>query len=455
LGNLLGYTFFKQICVDMYYGSYSLPTYVTIWNAEAFLLTTVIPFLLMLLITAVILWYQLTLPPLKFLRRDLSHRRSQRALPLSGHLPFFFRFHLRVLLQNMSSYLLLWIGILFANLLLMFGLIFPSILSHYQEELEQNMLCNYQYILQVPLNAMQEDKKLQSLLYMMRFQQEVETSQENAEKFTAYSLKTIETTYPSEEVLLYGIQPDSLYLPLSFSGDGVYISSAYADKFGLLPGDTITLKEAYEDHFYDFSIEGIYNYTGALAIFLPQEQLNDLFDLGDSYFSGYFSQEPITDIDEKYIGSVIDLEALTKISRQLDVSMGSMMYLVDGFSILMFLVLIYLLSRTIIEKNARSISMVKILGYRDSEICRLYILSTSVVVIIFLLLSLPIEYRIMKYIFRVVMLTSISGWIPFYMDSGLYVQMFSLGLSAYCLVLLPEYRKIRRIPMDEILKYTE
>ena len=38
-----GYTVFKDICAGMYYGSYSLPTYQTRWNANAFLLTTVIP----------------------------------------------------------------------------------------------------------------------------------------------------------------------------------------------------------------------------------------------------------------------------------------------------------------------------------------------------------------------------------------------------------------------------
>ena len=27
----------------MYYGSYSLPTYVTIWNADAFWMTTLVP----------------------------------------------------------------------------------------------------------------------------------------------------------------------------------------------------------------------------------------------------------------------------------------------------------------------------------------------------------------------------------------------------------------------------
>ena len=49
------------------------------------------------------------------------------------------------------------------------------------------------------------------------------------------------------------------------------------------------------------------------------------------------------------------------------------MYLVDGFAIVMFVVLIYLLSKIVIEKNAQSISMVKILGYTNREISRLYL----------------------------------------------------------------------------------
>ena len=63
-----------------------------------------------------------------------------------------------------------------------------------------------------------------------------------------------------------------------------------------------------------------------------------------------------------YIGSVIDLDALTKISRQLDVSMGSMMGMVNGFAVVIFMILIYLLSKIIIEKNAQSISMTKDTG---------------------------------------------------------------------------------------------
>ena len=66
------------------------------------------------------------------------------------------------------------------------------------------MLCSYQYILQVPLDAMNEDRKLESLFSMMLFQREVETDNEDAEKFSAYSLKTVDGKYKSEEILLYG-----------------------------------------------------------------------------------------------------------------------------------------------------------------------------------------------------------------------------------------------------------
>ena len=47
VGNILGYTVFKNIVVSMYYNSYSLPTYYTIWNPDAFIKTTLVPVILM------------------------------------------------------------------------------------------------------------------------------------------------------------------------------------------------------------------------------------------------------------------------------------------------------------------------------------------------------------------------------------------------------------------------
>lgn len=55
VGNILGYTVFKNIVVSMYYNSYSLPTYYTIWNPDAFFKTTVVPVILMLVVNLIVI----------------------------------------------------------------------------------------------------------------------------------------------------------------------------------------------------------------------------------------------------------------------------------------------------------------------------------------------------------------------------------------------------------------
>ncbi len=480
IGNILGYTVLKDVCADMYYGSYSLPTYVTVWNGEAFGLTTLVPVVIMLVVNYGVLRHKLKLSPLKFLRRDLSGRKQKRAIYLSPKMKIFSRFRLRVIFQNMSNYMVLFIGILFANLLLMFGLLLPSALSHYQVEIQNNMLAKYQYMLQVPVSAV-SGNKFDGLISLLEFYMDSRTDNEDAEEFSAYSLNTLPGKYKSEEVLLYGIEPDSRYVTIDFNNTkdkkdeagnkekadnkntanaekesaAVYISSAYADKFLLHVGDTITLKEKYEKEKYSFKIAGVYDYTAALCVFMPRSELNDIFDLGEDYYSGYFSDTELTDIKSQYIGSVVDLDALTKISRQLDVSMGSMMGMVNGFAIMIYMVLIYLLSKIIIEKNAQSISMVKILGYTNGEISKLYIMSTFLVVVFCLLLSLPLETVIMKVLFREMMLSSISGWITLWIDPMIYVQMFAAGIITYGIVALLEFRRVKKVPMDEALKNVE
>lgn len=455
IGNILGYTVMKNVCASMYYGSYSLPTYVTIWNGDAFRMTTIVPILIMLVVNYGVLRHKLRLSPLKFLRRDLSGRKQAKALPLSPKLGIFHRFRLRVIFQNMSNYAVLFVGIVFANLLLFFGLLLPSTLNHYQQEIKSNMLAKYQYMLDVPVRAVSGDDS-ENVLELLQYYMGTKTLNDDAEAFSAYSLNTLPSKYKTDEVLLYGIEKNSKYIDVDFDdSDEVYISGAYAEKFQLEPGDKITLKEKYEKKKYSFKVKGIYDYSGALCVFMPQKQLNDTFDLGNYYFSGYFSNSKITDINKKYIGSVVDLKALTKVSRQLTVSMGSMMNLVKGFAIGIFIVLIYLLSKIIIEKNTQSISMAKILGYTNGEIGKLYIRSTTIVVVICLLLSLPIEKAIMDVVFREMMLSSVSGWIALWIDPKIYLKMFLIGIGTYAIVSLLEYRRIRRIPMEEALKNAE
>lgn len=453
VGNILGYTVFKDICAGMYYGSYSLPTYETRWNAEAFFMTTVVPLVLMAVINLFLISRKLKLSPLKFLRHDLSRSNKKRAVRLPGF-KFFNRFRLRIILQNKSSYFTLFVGIVFANVLLLFGMMMSPLLSHYQEETVENMLADYQYILNVPEEVKEEDAN--TLLGMLQklLTPSLETANETAEKFCAESLKNVPDNREGESVMVYGIAEDSRYVKVDFPEEGVCVSEGYLEKYGLKTGDTITLKEPYGDKEYQFTIGGTYHYPAAIAVFMPMDEFRSVFEKGPDYFNGYFAREEIDDIYESYIAATITEDDLTKISRQLDVSMGNMFVMVNVFAIVLFALLIYLLTKIIIEKNATSISMVKILGYENREIISLYLTATTWVVVLSIGLSLLIATAVIKVIY-VFMMAEFSGWLTFYIEPIIYPEMCIMGFLAYLLVAIMQFRRIKKIPMDEALKNVE
>lgn len=433
VGNVLGYTIFKGIFVETYYESYSFPTYHTLWNADAFLLTTVIPIIIMLVINVLIIGYRLKLSPLKFLRRDLARKQKKKAMRLPDF-KFFNRFRLRIIIQNMPNYITLFIGILFANVLLLFGIMLGPMLKHYQNEITDTLIAEHQYVLKVP----------------------VDVDNDAAEKYCVKSLATIEGRLKSEDVLIYGIKNDSNYVDIdaaSLKSDEVYVTYGYAEKFQIKKGDKITLKEKYEDKEYEFTVKGMYNYPSSFAAFMSDETFKDIFDKEDDYYSGYFSNDTL-DIDEKYVATEITIADLTKVSRQLDHSMGSTFELVKVFAVVLFAVLMFLLTKLIVEKNTTSISMVKILGYSNREISRLYVTSTTLVVVVSVVVSMGLSVIIMNYLFRVFM-EKMSGWITCYYKPSIFPVMFMMNILVYAVISLFMMAKIKKIPMDEALKNVE
>ena len=452
-GNILGYTVFKETCADMYYGSYSLPTYETRWNADAFVLTTVVPVLIMLGINLVLISRKLRLSPLKFLRHDLSTSKRKKAMRLPN-LKFFNRFRLRIILQNKSSYFTLFVGIFFANVLLLFGMMMVPLLDHYKQVTVENMLAPYQYILNVPEEP-DEDEKFTVLGMIQKFlTPSLETDTESAEKFCMESMKNVVPGKEGESITVYGISDDSAYVSEEMPEDGVLISDGYSEKYKVKAGDTILLKEAYGKQEYELTVKGIFQYPGALSVFMSMGEFREIFGKSDDYFNGYFTKKEITDLDEDLIAATITEDDLTKISRQLDVSMGNMFQLINVFAIVLFALLIYLLTKLIIEKNATAISMVKILGYEDKEIRSLYLTSTTWVVILSILLSLILSTWTIHGIYGYLM-ESFSGWLTLYLEPVVYPEMFAMGMGAYILVAILQFRRIRKIPMDIALKNVE
>lgn len=470
VGNILGYTYFKDVMAGMYYGSYSLPTYVTIWSGDAFIKTTIIPFIMMVLINYGILMKSLKLSPLKFMKRDIKKAKKNKKTLVLHRLGFFSQFRLSVILNNLSGYVTLFVGVLFAIILLMFGMDMHPVLNHYQDIVVNNMTAKYQYILNTPesVDTTAIEQAFQTIPQEFRdsflsliddqydeMYDNYKTKTKGAEAFSLYSLKTLPESTIEEDISLYGLQNNSQYIHIkSLPKKGVYISKDVADKYNLKKGDRISLKESYKDLRYTFEIKGIYDAPGSMALYMSKSYFNEVFNCQDGYFNGYFSNRKITDLKDDYIASTTTQDDLTKVSRQLNVSMGEMFYLVEGFAIVMFIMLIYLLTKMIIENNKVSISMVKILGYTSKEIQKMYVHATTIVILISTLLSFGITTWILSYAFKIVF-EEYAGWLPFYVEGSVYIKMFIMTVISYLFVMMIQMKKIKKIPMDEALKNVE
>jgi putative ABC transport system permease protein len=433
IGNVLGYTVLKDYMVTMYYNSYSLCTYETLWNTEAFIDTTIIPIILMFIINLAVLVKKLQLSPLKFIRRDLSTKNKKKAFPLNTKIPFMHRFRIRIIFQNFSNYIVLFVGILFASIIIIFSLMFGPLLEDYADNITENMLAKYQYVLSSP----------------------VETENNQAEKYSLTSLETTDSNYMTDEVSVFGIENNSSYIKKEIPKGQVLVTKSISNKFSLNKGNTLTLKEKYSDKTYKFKIAGIYDYDATLCVFMNSADYNAKFNVDESYFTGYFSNEKLTDINKDYVATIITQDDLTKVSDQLLVSMGNYMELLKYFGVIMFILLMYLLSKQIIEKNSQSISMTKILGFSNGEIAGLYIVATSVVVIISLLISIPITNYILQLIFNSYLYTMITGYIPYSISNSCFIEMFILGIISYGIVALLQIHKIKKIPKSDALKNVE
>lgn len=441
VGNILGYTVFKNVVVSMYYNSYSLPVYKTIWNPDAFLKTTVLPVMIMLVVNLIVIVRMMQHTPLQFQRHDMKKNKSKKAMRLPRW-NFMSRFRLRIMFQNKANYLILFVGILFIMEMLAMAVGMPDTLDYYKSNTDGMMFAKYQYVLK---SYVDEEGNI------------VSTGNKDAEKFDMTSLLK-KSDALDEEVSIYGIADNSSYVKIndfdSLKKNEVYISDSFSQKYGLNEGDEVKLDAQYEKKTYTFKVKGIYDKSQSIAVFMPIDKFADIFDLKDDQFSGFLSDTKIKDIDENNIATTITIHDITKMADQLDHSMGSYMSYFQVLCILLAAVMIYLLTKLIIEKNETAISMTKILGYENKEIASLYLVSTSIVVVLADLISVVIGTLVMKVAWKM-MLFSYSGWFAFKVKPLGYVKMFAFVLIGYLIVMVFDFKRIKKIPMDQALKNVE
>lgn len=428
IGNLIGYTLFPNLFTDMYYSNYCLPplSIQPVW--EALLSTTVMPFIFMMLILYVLLKRRLRLSPLRFLRKDLRRHRQRRYIPLHGS-SFFQRFRIRIILQNKGSYLVLFLGIIFASFLLMFALILTPSMEQYIRNLEADTRCDYQYLLKAPVQA-------------------------DGEKVTLTSLKAYYVGGDLDlDVTLYGLGPNSGYytdMTLSSDPKSIVISSDFASKMSLQVGDAITLRNPYRDKAYSFTIQDIYPYNAGFSAYMPRNQLNQLLHEDHTYFNGYLSNQPL-DIEEAYVQSVVTRSDLVKINEQMTQAFSQLLPVLTSVSIAIYLVVLYILTRLVTDRNAISMSFLKVMGYTAKEIRSLYLHATSLVVLASLTAALPLCNIALRYLMKFAFM-KFTGNLSVYIPGYVYFLVFVTGGVAYLFIKALLTRRIEQMELGYALK---
>ncbi len=275
-----------------------------------------------------------------------------------------------------------------------------------------------------------------------------------AEKFALCELEaTRPIDHEAESVSVHGIQEDSSYYDIDVSDSTVVVGLGFSQKFGFAEGDTFTLRDKYEDVEYSFTVGGVCNNSADTGVYMSLATFNETFGNDEGSFSGYLSDEELA-IDEEWLASDIDEDALTGYVDQMTSGMGDLMVLFNVFAVMIYFVLMYLLTKTVVERSARHISSLKVFGYTDREVSALYVRSITIAVMVFLALTLPLACLVAAAYCNTIFATY-TGNITMKWPVSAYVGALVAGVACYAVVAFLHVRRIKRVPLALAVKVQE
>ena len=488
-GNVLGLTYMATPMQELYYGSYSLPPYEFSFSARVFVFTTIIPFAMLEAVTFLGLVRKMRFTPLAFLRREIASRSRRNTLPLPERLGFVRRFQLRVFLRNLSHFVVLFFGIAFCSLFLLFGLCLMPLVNHYAELLQADVVAQHIYLLKAPLELegtaderatyvelerlLQADDAVSDLglvgfaratLATMGIDEDahpvntVDNGPERiaqAEKFVAVSFEVPRAiTDTREPVTAYGIRENSRYWNEVDVGDGaVVVGTGLSQKCRIEPGDTLTLFDKYTNKTYELAVTDVWGTSANMNIYLEMGALNRLVGEDEDRFLGYASDGEL-ELDQRYLALDITPASMASSAEQMQDSFGGMMDMVVAFAVPVYLILVYLLTKTVIDRSSRYISYMKVFGYHDGEIGRLYVRAITVTVLASLVGSLPLVIWLVR-VFVSIVMDRYSGNLEIWLEPALLAEVVAIGAVAYLVVALGHLWRIRRVSLSEAMKVQE
>lgn len=258
----------------------------------------------------------------------------------------------------------------------------------------------------------------------------------------------------NETVTIYGIQEGSAYYPdIDVSGGRIVADPGLLEKCGITLGEPATFTDRTTGDAYDITIDGATALAASTNVYMSIDTFNQMFGNDEGYFNGYFSNEAL-DLNQRYLVSDYTPADADKIADQLEDSYGDIMNVITWLSIPIFIIVIYLLTKTLIDRSARSIAYMKVFGYKNSEIDMLYLRSITVGVVISLFVSVPILRELIGVVYRF-MLAAQNGNYVYTLTLQIVVIDLVIALITYLVVALLHMRHIKKVPLSLALKVVE
>lgn len=414
-------------------GMYSFPEIKTSFSIYIILMGTILPIIIVILVNYFILSARLNSTPLQLLRKEKKQSKL-RAIKIKGF-NFIMRFKITQIAREMGSNIMLSVGVLFAMFILILGLGMRSSLNAYIKSIKNDAVVNYTYLLKIPIDI-----------------------QENSKVEKAY-IKSLSMYYKPMDcnmnVTLQGIKEDSCFYDYKINNndDCVYISNSVAEKFAVKTGDYLNLKDAENNRVYKVKVGGTVDYSIGLYMFMNIKAMNKLMDNDCSNYNAFLSRDKMN-INNDYVYSIITSEDMINNAQNTLEMMRPMQILIIGIATVLFILIMYLLLKLIIDKNITGISLIKVFGFNGREVSRLYIGSGLYTIIICLILGIPLSIQIYKRVWPN-LISNVEAYIFVNMSNKYYIYITGITLCSYFISTLLLKKYINKISLSEALKNRE
>lgn len=431
VGTAVGYSdFFIRLFMGDTYAYYSIPEIETYMNPYLLAYGVVMPPVTALIISLVVVRKGLDRTALSLLRRETAAKKIS-ARQFHG-LGFVQSFRLRQLMREKRSNFAVLAGMFVSLLVLCIGLTCYS-------------LCNNLKIQNT------EDVKYETAYFYKYPEKQVPDG-----GYEAYveGLKKEVLGYDME-VTVIGLTKDNPFFPSITSNrkNEISIASSTAQKYGLKKGDTLILRDEVNERDYSFTVKEIVKYSVGLCAFMEIDSMRELFDQEEDYYNAVYADNEL-EVDSGRLYSMSTREDTEKSAEVFIDIMKPMVSMMTGAAALIFLVVLYQMMKVMIDRSAGNIAMMKIFGYRDRELRKLYLDGNFVMTAIGALILLPCAKGLMDVVYPL-FVANVACGTNFSWNPWLYVASYAGILLSYLLIRALLMYRVRKIMPVEVLKERE